>query len=168
MSDDFEASENDFEAPENDFEAPELEDPELPDMAAQLVGGGFEKDFADVLRRANAQQPTRGVPPIHPTVTISDEEMQTSIDAKQDRSLFPNAKTKKLRCEVGLYDLSDEIQKTEYQNIINNALQKGWLLVRDDWQRTPEGGAFAAVKILIPEKSRRQKKKDGSNEHDKN
>ena len=81
------------------------------------------------------------------------------MDAKTDRNLFGGAKMKKLRCETGVYNLGDEDQRAEYQNLVNNCLQKGWLLVRDDWQRTPEGGAWAAVKVLIPETRRKKKQR---------
>ncbi len=147
----------------NDFDSPELPD---VDINSRLVGGGFEKDFMDVMQKTNAHRPTREVPPLHPTVNISEEEARESANAKHDRSLFPNADGKKMRCEVGVYNLQDEKQRSEYQNMVNNCLQKGWLLARDDWQRTPEGGAFAAVKVLIPEKSRRQKEKDKADEQE--
>ena len=145
----------------SDFRSPELEAPELPDIDAQLVGGGFEKDFAEVMKKSHRQQPTREVPPLHPkTISISDEEVEDSVNRKYSRNLFESTNTKKMRCEVGIFDLGNEEQKAEYQNMINNCLQKGWLLARDDWQRTPEGGAFAAVKVLIPETRRSKKGND--------
>jgi len=139
---------------------------ELPELGGQLAGGGFEKDFADLMKSSSYSQPTRDVPPLHPgTVTISEEEARESTGAKHDRNLFPNTKAKKLRCQVGLFDLGDKIEREEYQTIINNCLQKGWLLARDEWQRTPEGGAFAAVKVLIPE-TRRSKNKNKDKDKD--
>lgn len=142
----------------DEFRIPGLEAPELPGVDTSLDGGGFDGDFADLMNKANVQKPTREVPPLHPnTINISDEEMEKAANAKGTSSLFSTPK-KKMRCEVGVYDLSDPEQQTKYQNLINNCLQKGWLLAREDWQRTPEGGAFAAVKVLIPETRRSNKK----------
>lgn len=146
----------------DEFVLPKIEEATLPEVDSSLSGGGFEGDFAEVLKKANAPRPTREVPPLHPkTVNISDEEMKEISDAKNSRQLFSNPK-KKMRCEVGLFDLGDEEQRDAYQCMIDNCLQKGWLLARDDWQRTPEGGAFAAVKVLIPESRRNKGKKKSS------
>ncbi len=142
----------------NDFDAPEL-----PEIDASLTGGGFEGDFAKMMQQVNTQGPSRDIPPLHPQKKhiITDEEMDAVWKKEQSQQLFvPSNKT--FRCECGVYNLGDEDQRTEYQNMINNCLQKGWLLARDDWSRTQDGAVIAAVKCLIPEPKKKKKGKDGN------
>lgn len=140
---------------------------ELPEDALDLEGGGFEGDFAKVIQQANAQQPTRDIPPLHPQArkTIISEEEMAAVwqDKEADTQLFSHSK-KKFRCECGIFNLNDDDERTAYQNMINNCLQKGWILARDDWTRTQEGGAVAAVKCLIPIDGKKKKKKTSDEE----
>lgn len=142
---------------DNDPKSPEFEIPDLQDLDAHIAAnGGFDGDFANIIQQANARRPTREVPPLHPNrVTISDKNMQEMADQKAGKNLFQGKK--KMRCEIGVFNFDIPEQRTEYENMVTNCLQKGWIMARDDWQRTPEGGTFAAVKVLIPV-SRRDKK----------
>jgi hypothetical protein len=143
-------------------ERPEgIEEPEMPDIQlpaeAILEGGGFDGDFASVMRQVNESDLGQDVP-IHPQggklVQISEEEAKQS--ATPDRQLFKYKG--KLRAEYGQFDLGDADQRSELQNMINNCLQKGWLLAREDWHRDKEGNTIVAIKCLIPV-SRRNKNK---------
>ena len=119
---------------------------------------GFDPDFAKALQDANHTIPIRDLPPLHPRddpTTISDEEMEEIVKAKQNRSIFGNTK---FRCQYGIFDLNDIEQREALQNMIDNCLQKGWLLAKEEWHRTQDGRAIVAVKVLIPEARRKNKK----------
>jgi len=67
---------------------------------------GFDPDFARAIQNANKAVPVRDVPPLHPRddpTTITDEEMEEIIAAKQSRSIFGN---NKFRCQYGIFDIN--------------------------------------------------------------
>ena len=109
---------------------------------------GHDPDFSKLMEHMQTDQE---MPPIHPGkhVEISDEEVQTSIDRKTGRNMF--GMREKFRASYGLFDLSDPEQCEMLENMVNNCLQKKWLMAREEWQHLQDGRTMVSVKCLVPD-----------------
>ena len=127
---------------------------ELP-VGGTLPNNGFDEDFAKVLGAQSGRQGS-DVPPLHPgkRVEITDEEYEEILRKKQDpATLFAGTQ---FRSEYHQYSLSDKDEREKLQNVINNCLQKGWILAKEEWHRTQEGNTIIAIKCLVPLPKKKQ------------
>jgi hypothetical protein len=140
-----------------------LPEPQIPtDFSVDL--GGFDGDLERMLGHASDVSTERDVPIAHPgddisrTAEISDDEYQKIMaDKMGPQQLFKT--NHKLRAKYGVFNLSKEEECQALENMVNNCLQKGWLLAREEWRSTPEGGTIVSMKCLIPEKKNRRGRK---------
>ena len=116
---------------------------------------GHDPDFANLMDQMSADQE---MPPVHPGrhEEVSDSEVQANIDRKFGRGMFHMRQ--KFRCQYGLFDMSDPEQREELENMVNNCLQKKWLMAREEWQHLQDGRTMVSVKCLIPEDKLNKKK----------
>lgn len=121
---------------------------------------GHDPDFANLMGQMSGDQE---MPPVHPGkhVEISDAEVQANIDRKTGRNMFDMRG--KFRAQYGLFDLSDAEQREELENMVNNCLQKKWLMAREEWQHLQDGRTMVSVKCLVPDD--KPKKKESSDEN---
>jgi hypothetical protein len=119
---------------------------------------GHDPDFAKLMEQIDGDQ---GMPPVHPGKheEVSDSEVQANIDRKFGRNMFQMRD--KFRCQYGLFDMSDAEQREELENMVNNCLQKKWLMAREEWQHLQDGRTMVSVKCLIPEDHPKKKKAGG-------
>jgi len=123
---------------------------------AALPNGGFDEDFVKTLGGIMGHD----VPPLHPgkRVEITDEEYEEALRKKQDPALLLGHT--QLRSEYYQFSLDDPEQVTKLQNAVNNCLQKGWILAREEWHRTQEGNTIIAMKCLVPLPKPNKKKEE--------
>jgi hypothetical protein len=119
---------------------------------------GHDPDFAKLM---DSMEPDQEMPPVHPGrhVEISDSEVEANIDRKFGRGMFQMRE--KFRCQYGLFDMSDPEQREELENMVNNCLQKKWIMAREEWQHLQDGRTMVSVKCLIPEDKPRGKRTKG-------
>jgi len=115
---------------------------------------GFDIDYATMMSRLQQAGGGSGheVPPTHPGkhVEITDNEMERHMSERfGGKGLFQTGQT--FKSKYGHYDVSDEAQREELENMINNCLQKKWLLAREEWQHLPDGRTIVTVKCLEPD-----------------
>jgi len=118
---------------------------------------GHDPDFAKLMGVA-AETTEEGMPPVHPgkQAEVSDSDVEQNIDRRLGRNMFKMRE--KFRSKYGTFDMSDTEQCQELENLVDNCLQKGWLMAREEWQHLPDGRTVVSVKCLIPEKDPSKKK----------
>ena len=122
-----------------------MSDAALP-VGGTLPGGGFDEDFLKTL----GVVPGTDVPPLHPgkRTEITDEEYAEAMAKKQDpATLMANTR---FRSEYYQFSLDVPEECTKLQSVVDNCLQKGWVMAREDWHRTQEGNTIIAMKCLVP------------------
>jgi hypothetical protein len=123
---------------------------------------GHDPDFANLMGQMKEMGGDQEMPPVHPgkQAEISDEEVQANIDRKTGRNMFDMRG--KFRSQYGLFDMSDAEQREELENMVNNCLQKKWLMAREEWQHLQDGRTMVSIKCLVPDD--KPKKKASSDE----
>ena len=117
---------------------------------------GHDPDFANLMSQMEQLGGDKEMPPVHPgkQVEISDEEVKDNIDRKTGRNMFDMRG--KFRASYGQFDLSDDEQREELENMVNNCLQKKWLMAREEWQHLQDGRTMVSVKCLVPDSKPKQ------------
>lgn len=65
-----------------------------------------------------------------------------------------------LKAKYDRFDMCDPDDIKRLEKVNNSILQDGWLLAREEWVRTKDGGTFVIVKYM--ESKKVKKKKDTS------
>lgn len=144
------------------------DDPQLPSLdeaIGPIIPGlsGHDNDLQNILNQAAGVSQERDMPPMHPSddpanlTELSDEEVEKSMKKKLGNNLFELKH--KFRSRYGLFKLSNPEQREELENLVNNCLQKGWILAREEWKSTAEGDMVVSIKCLIPEPKKGKKGK---------
>lgn len=123
-----------------------------------LENSGFDPNFIDVMEKTAQLQEDREMPPVHPGnyAEVTDDEIQAGIDRRFGRNMF--ALRKKFRSRYGQFDLSVFDQREKLEKMVDNCLQKNWLLAREEWQHLKDGRTIVSVKFLIPEEKPKERK----------
>lgn len=118
-----------------------------------MTGAGHDPDFINLMDQIGARQTNaeQSMPPVHPGrhVEISDEEVKTNLDRKTGRNMFDIRG--KFHSRYGHFDMTNEEQREQLENMVNNCLQKKWLLAREEWQHLSDGRTIVSIKCLVPE-----------------
>jgi hypothetical protein len=124
----------------------------------------FADDFFDAIGTANDPENLREIPALHPAArsafppgkwrnVAKEEEGRTAPGA--ENQLFEQPKGK-FKARFGRFDLNDDTQRAELEEIENSCLTPGknWILAREEWYNTKDGDTYVVVKYLefIPEK----------------
>jgi hypothetical protein len=111
----------------------------------------FDNSFADVASRFGSAS-SRDVPPVHPADNlsyVSDQEVQDYVDKKTSRNLFTVGK---YRCCAAVFTLNKQDDLDAYELIMNNSLQKGWIIAIEERNWSKDGSTLICfLKYLIPE-----------------
>jgi hypothetical protein len=108
----------------------------------------WDSSFANMMNNLGT---TRDVPPAHPgdnLTYVSDEEVKELIDKKTSRNLMA---FNKYQVCAGLFDISKEDQREQYEAIMNNVYQKGWLAPVEERNWSQDGATMIIfLKYFIP------------------
>lgn len=107
-----------------------------------------EQSFVDVLQDLNkGPAKNQDMPPLHPRpdqlVDISQEEAQEKVT----RQLL---QAKKFRSNYRVFDLAEDEQREDLEEIMNHILCDGWILGFEEKQILQSGRVIVFIKYLIP------------------
>lgn len=124
-------------------------------------GQGSDKssDFVDVIQEANygSRELPEEIPELFPVPDRIQDRPIGEAAPEPDRNLI---KPRQLKAKYDRFDMCDPDDIRRLEKINNSILQDGWLLAREEWVHTKDGGTFVIVKYL--ESKKVKKKKDPS------
>ena len=110
--------------------------------------------------RANPEQ----LPSLFPVPDqLEDNEEGTDPLASRVRDTVPGLQAEYLETKYAQFDIADPLDVEKLEEINNNVMRKQWILAKEDWNHTKDGGTFIVVKYLInntPAKSEKSKKRE--------
>jgi len=110
-----------------------------------------QDDFANALAQLNATTP-RDLPPMHPDQLLAEAGRGGQMPAAK----MPN----KYEAKYRKFDLGDEEDVKELEEISNHILNDGWLPGREEWLHMPKTGtSYVILKYLVPQEKSKPKKK---------
>lgn len=122
----------------------------------------FVNSIAQALgnERANPEQ----LPSLFPVPDqLEDNDEETDPLAPRARDNAPGLQAEYLETKYAQFDISDPLDVEKLEEINNNVMRKQWILAKEVWNPTKEGGTIIVVKYLInntPAKSEKSKKRE--------
>jgi len=117
-------------------------------------------DFVDAIQEAmnfDSRNHPEELPPLFPTPSrIQDRDPTLPTDAQETQSQFDSSL---LEAKYQRFDLSDPLDVKCLEEVNNKVLKQGWLLAREEWVHTKNGGSYVILKYLVNHK---QKDKDNT------
>lgn len=110
---------------------------------------GQEKDFPKIISDLNkGVQKEKGIPPLHPR---PDELIDISKEETQEQITNQLLKAKKFKSNYRVFDIGNEEQREQLEEVMDHVLRDGWLLGFEDKQILQSGRVIVFVKYLIPD-----------------
>jgi hypothetical protein len=107
-----------------------------------------EKNFPQLVADLNkGPKKESEMPPLHPR---PDELVDISKEETEERITNQLLKAKKFGSNYRVFDISNEDQRTQLEEIMDHILQDGWLLGYEEKQILQNGRVIVFVKYLIP------------------
>lgn len=108
-----------------------------------------EKDFVQIVSELNeGPAKERDMPPLHPR---PDELVDISKEETQEKITNQLLKTRKFRSNYRVFDIGDEEQREQLEEIMDHILRDGWMLGYEEKQILQSGRIIVFLKYLIPD-----------------
>lgn len=124
-------------------------------------GADHRNDFIDAIQEAmdaDARSRPEELPPLFPTpARIQDRDPDLPTDEPETTSQLDSSQ---LEAKYQRFDLSDPLDVERLEGVNNKVLKEGWLLAREEWVHTKNGGSYVILKYLINHKPKQTKKRE--------
>lgn len=110
-------------------------------------GADRSKDFIDVIQEMNSgsREAPEEIPPLFPQPERIKDRPSGEEAPEPDRDLI---KPRQLTAKYDRFDLGKPDDITRLEGVNNRILKDGWLLAREEWVHTKNGGTFVILKYL--------------------